>query len=204
MTEEPDDEIAQNWYETKTAMMVELLGTEHDVVMHALIPYCVGGGLDLYYFPNGIPGTAIATKELCEFPGKGSTNDAFDNYELVMFTRHPISLDNANDQSTPFGAVHRSINAILGCIAPYSVQATLNPRETCEFPEDMEELAGRCLIFDAYKPMKTHNRFGLLLIMEIHRSEMDFARQHGGQKLLDRLFASGYYPYSDMDRPSVA
>ncbi len=41
------------------------------------------------------------------------------------------------------------------------------------------------------------------MIMEIHRSEMDFARQHGGQELIDRLSASGYYPYSDMDRPAV-
>ncbi len=138
MADEPDDEIAQQWYETKTAMMVDLLGAEQEVVMHALIPYCVGGGLDLYYFPNGIPGTAVATKELCELPGKGSTNDDFDNYELVMFTRHPISLKDAKDRSSPFGAVHRSINAILGCIAPYSAQAKLNPRETCEFPEDME------------------------------------------------------------------
>ena len=204
MTDDADYELAQRWYETKTEMMVAVLGPEHDVVMHALIPYCVGGGLDLYYFPNGIPGTAIATKELCELPGEGSANDIFDNYELVMFTRHPISLDNANDEATPFGAVHSSINSILSCIARYSAEANLNPKETCEFPEDMAELAGRCLIFDAYRPMIEHDRFGLLLLMEIHRSEMDFARENGGQQLIDRLIASGYFPYSDLDRPAVA
>jgi hypothetical protein len=36
------------------------------MVMHAIIPYAIGGGLDLYYYPNGLPGTAIATKELSE------------------------------------------------------------------------------------------------------------------------------------------
>lgn len=203
MNDETDDEIAQQWYDTKTAMMIDLLGAEHDVVMHALIPYCIGGGLDLYYFPNCIPGTAVATKELCELPGEGSSNEDFDNYELVMFTRHGIALDDVRDMSTSFGFAHQSINAILGCIAPYSAQARLNPKDTCEFPEGMGELGGRCLIFDAFRPMEEHNRFGLLLIMEIHRSEMDFARQYGGQGLIDRLSASGYYPYSDIDRPAV-
>ncbi len=204
MTDDDDNELAQKWYETKTDMMVAILGAEHDIVMHALIPYCVGGGLDLYYFPNGATGTAIATKELCELPGEGSANDDFDNYELVMFTRHRISLDDANDRNTLFGAAHYSINAILSCIAPYSSQAKLNPKETCEFPKDTEELGGRCIVFDAFKPLKGHNRFGLLLILEIYRSEMNFARENGGQQLIDKLSASGYYPYSDLDRPPVA
>ena len=64
--------------------MVELLGEEHNMVMHAIIPYAIGGGLDLYYFPNGIAGTAVATKELCETPGEGSSNDVFRGYELVV------------------------------------------------------------------------------------------------------------------------
>jgi len=46
--------------------MEAILGKEHDMVMHAMIPYAIGGGLDLYYFPNKIEGVAIATKELSE------------------------------------------------------------------------------------------------------------------------------------------
>jgi hypothetical protein len=90
MAEDYDEQAAQDWYEKKTALMVEMLGAEHNIVMHAIIPYAVGGALDLYYFPNGLAGTAIATKELCEIPGRGSSNRVFDNYELVMFTRHQI------------------------------------------------------------------------------------------------------------------
>ncbi len=184
-------------------MMVELLGSEHDTVMHAIIPYAIGGGLDLYYFPNGITGTAIATKELCELPDQGSTNDVFETYELVMFTRHPLSLENAKDESTPFGRIHKSINAILNHIAPYSAQATLNPHETCEFPTDMATVGGKCLIFDAYGFDGEHTEFGLLLVIEIHRSEMDYAREHGGEELLEKLKQAGHYPYSDMERPAV-
>ena len=202
----PDDdyELAQEWYEKKSALMVEILGAEHNIVMHALFPYALGGGLDLYYFPNAVDGTAIATKELCETPGEGSSNDVFDTYELVMFTRHALSLDDANDISTPFGRAHHSINAILTCIARYSAQATLNPNETSEFPEDMEFMGGKCLIFDTYGCHKAHAEFGLLAIIEIHRSEMNFAREFGGGTLLTKLKNAGYYPFSELDRPAVA
>lgn len=204
MTEDPDQALAREWFDRKTAMMVGLLAAEHDMVMHAIIPYAIGGGLDLYYFPNGETGTAIATKELCEIPGQGSSNDVFDTYELVMFTRHPISLDDAQDESTPFGRAHHAINAILNCIARYSEQAILNPHETCEFPEEMGIVSGKCLIFDAYGFDQDHAEFGLLAIIEIHRSEMEYARNHGGAKLLARLKQAGHYPYSDMGRPAVA
>jgi hypothetical protein len=91
----------------------------------------------------------------------------------------------------------------LNCIARYSAEATLNPNETCEFPPEMETVGGKCLIFDAYACDQKHADFGLLAIIEIHRSEMEYARKRGGRKLLDKLRKAGYYPYSDLDRPSV-
>lgn len=203
--EESDDDerIAHEWYEKKTSLMVDWLGEEHDIVMHALIPYAVGGSLDLYYFPHGVEGTAIATKELCELPGQGSSNDLFKTYELVMFTRHAIALDDFDNKSTPFGQAHRSINAILNHIAPYSEEATLNPNETCEFPKEMEVAGGKCLIFDAYGNPAQEADFGLLLIIEIHRSELNYARKRGGLRLIEMLKDAGHYPYSDLDRPPV-
>ena len=120
-----------------------------------------------------------------------------------MFTRQPISLDDAQDESTAFDQVHGSINAILNSIASYSSQATLNPNETCEFPEDFQTIGGNCLIFDAYGTDKEHSEFGLLAVIEIHRSEMDFARKNGGVRLIQKLKKSGVYPYSDMNRPTV-
>ena len=91
MTETPEEKLAEDWYDRKSALMEETLGKEHDMVMHAMIPFAVGGGLDLYYFPNGIAGTAVATKELSELPGQGSSNDVYRTYELVMFTRHAVA-----------------------------------------------------------------------------------------------------------------
>jgi hypothetical protein len=201
MAEESD--IESQWYAEKSDRMVELLGEEHDMVMHAIIPYAVGGGLDLYYYPHLIPGTGIATKELSNRPSEGSTNNVLTTYEFVMFTRHDLSMDDAQKPETPFGKMHHSINAILNMMAPYSAQAKLNPFETVEFPSDMEVVGGRCLILDAYGMTDAHADFGLMLIMEIHRVEMDYARQHGGQALLEKLMAANYYPYSDLDRPPV-
>jgi hypothetical protein len=205
----PEDEtsvLATKWYEQKSALMESILGKEHDMVMHAMIPYAVGGSLDLYYFPHGIPGTAIATKELSEMPGEGSKNNVFASYELAMFTKHPIDLAAAKSDEHPFGKAHRNINTILNCIAPYSAQVTLNPRETCDFPQDMERVGGKCLIFDAYGPaaQTPDGSFGILAVIEIFPSEMAYAREHGGEALLTLLKTAGHYPYSDLDRSPVS
>ncbi len=201
-----DEELGQKWYDHKSALMEASLGKEHDMVMHAIIPYAIGGALDLYYYPNGVPGTAIATKELAESPNEGPSNDMYRSYELVMFTKHRLDLDAANDMNTPFGRAHRNINTILNLIARYSAQAKLNPNETCEFPAGMEDVGGKCLIFDGYACHSDEvvENFGLLALIEVFRSEMEYARKHGGAKLIKRLKDKGYYPYSDLDRQPVA
>ena len=200
-----EHERMRRWDRQKARLAEESLGKEYHLVSHAIIPFAVGGALDLYYYPNGIAGTGIATRELSGLPGSGSSNDVFGNFELVMFTRHAIDLDAANDVNTPFGRAHRNISSILNLIARYSSEAKLNPNETCEFPADMPKVGGKCLIFDAYArhPDAECGTFGLLLVMEVFRSEMDVARQQGGAALLSRLKDKQIYPYSDMDREPV-
>jgi hypothetical protein len=206
-SDESSEQIAQPWYERKSRLMEASLGKEHDMVMHAIIPYAIGGALDLYYYPHGLPGTAVATKELSELPNEGPSNRTYRSYELVMFTKHPLDLDAAaKDENTPFGRAHANINSILNLIARYSAQATLNPNETCEFPAGMARVGGKCLIFDGYgcHSDEVADRFGLLAIIEVFRSEMIYARKHGGADLLKRLRDKGHYPYSDLDREPVA
>lgn len=201
-----EEQLAEDWYDHKSKLMELSLGREHDMVMHAIIPYAIGGGLDLYYYPNKIFGTGIATKELSDLPDQGSRNRVYSCYEMVMFTRHPVHLDDAQDSSTPFGQVHDSINAVLNNLAPYSAEAQLNPNETCEFPQDMEAVGGKCLVFDGYAKHSDRmvKSFGLLLIMEVFRSEMNYARKHGGAQLIKLLKKHDCYPYSDLARSPVA
>lgn len=206
-SDDADARAAEQWDEHKSALMEKSLGKEHDMVMHALIPFAIGGGLDLYYYPSAVPaGTAVATKELAELPNEGSSNAVYRSYELVMFTRHPLAMDDAKDDSTPFGRAHSNINAILNFIARYSASATLNPDDTCEFPADMEDVGGKCLIFDGYAQHSDEvaQDFGLLAVIEIFRSEMDLARKEGGAELIRRLKEAGHYPHSDLDREPVA
>ena len=65
-----------------------------------------------------------------------------------------------------------------------------------------------CLIFDEFKPEGKeftvgNRKHGLLLIIEVHRDEMEFAMNNGTAKLIEKLKDAGYYPYSDLDRKSV-
>jgi len=203
---EEENKAAREWYEHKSRLMAEILGPMHNTVMHAIVPYAIGGGLDLYYYGQGIPGTGVATKELSESPNQGSSNRTFSCYEIVLFTRHPLNLRQAKDKETAFGRAHSNINGILNYVAPFSATASLNENETCEFPAEMESVGGKCLLFDSYgsRSDATVRCFGVLAVIEVFRSEMDFARSFGGSELLARLKASRHYPYSDLDREPVA
>jgi hypothetical protein len=75
-----------------------------------------------------------------------------------------------------------------------------------EIPED--DGPNKCIVFDDYKPDNKefsigNQKLGLLLVIEVFRDEMEYAMENGSQKLLKRLKEKGYYPYSDLDRPSV-
>lgn len=208
-----DGDFADAWYEEKCAIMQTMLGPEHDLVTQTTIPPALEAGLDLFYYPSGIPGTAIATKELSEAPGEGARNHVYESYELVMFTRQALSLDEAEGEATSFGKMHRNIEAILNEVAPLCIDSNLNPGDTWEFPPSHESVGGKCLIFTGYsKPQKVQNAcgmgasaipFGLLTVIEVFREEMEYARNTNSGHLLEKLKAAGHYPYSDLDRDPV-
>jgi hypothetical protein len=192
-------------YEQKTSGLQHVLGEMHRLVGHAIIPFSVGGAVDMYYFPNHIPGTGFATMELLDPNGAGPLPNTLGTYELVAFTKEPY---NENDEEeTAFNLIERRICGIFTSTANYSFQAVLNPLETCEVPISADEYS--CCILDEYKPdgkeFKVGNRsHHLLLCLEVFRTEMEFARKNGSEHLLNLLKEKGYYPYSDLDRNPVA
>lgn len=190
------------WYDEKSARMVKALGEEHDQVMHAIISYEVGGALHGYFYPHGIPGTGLATKQLARL-NDGSSNRLYRKYEFVMFSRRDLvkAMENFSvDQDDP---TYFQLRSALNSIAPYSEEATLNPFETVGFPDDWEHMGGRQFIFDSYKPECFDKEFGLMLVIEIFPSELEYKTENGGDALLEKLRAAGHYPYSDMDREPV-
>jgi hypothetical protein len=192
-------------YELKMAALESVLGKSHNLVGHAIIPFEIGGAVDMYYFPNGIKGTGFATMELIQPDGTGPIPNKLGTYELVAFTKLDYNKDAT--ETLPFNLIERRICGIFTTIGNYSSQAKLEPLETCEVPQGEGE-PNTCIFFDNYNPdgkkFKIGNRnHGLLLIMEVFRDEMEYAMENGTAKLIAKLKEKGYYPYSDLDRKSV-
>lgn len=199
-----ETELEQQWLSTKTQKMEELLGKEHEYITAALIPFEIGGTLDLHYYPHDIEGTGIATQELTFACKKSPTNDWFRKFELVMFTRETLELAHVEHDETPFGKVHSHYRSILNPLARHALQSKLNPYEIVQLPEG---IAGRKKTYLICVPYKFSEHgiadFGLLAIMEIFYSEMEYAKRRGGESLIRLLEERAYYPYADMDRHPV-
>jgi hypothetical protein len=197
-------------YEVKKDALERVLGPMYHLVCHAIFPYQMGGALDMYLFPHGIPGTGFASMELLEPDGSGPKPNGIGTFELVAFTRLSIPAIEAGRNSATasvFTHIQSRLNGIMTMTGQYSTMAVLNPGDTCEVPwKDGEPNV--CLVLDNYDPNGTPFMINgrthcLLLCMEIFPEEMAYARAHRSAALLDKLKAAGVYPYSDMDRKSV-
>lgn len=194
-------------YEAKQAALERILGQMHDLVGHAIIPFQIGGAVDMYYFPKNIPGTGFATMELIEPDGSGPKPNRVGTYELVAFTKHAMPSPEDKSEEHPFNKIERRICGIFTATGLYSYEAVLNPGETCEIPGKEGE-PNICLLFDEYapggKPFEIDGKkHGLLLVIEVFRSEMEYAMKHGSAAVLTKLKEAGHYPYSDLDRKPV-
>lgn len=193
-------------YEAKRKGLENILGKMHDIVGHAIIPFEVGGAVDMYYFPNHIPGTGFATMELLNPDGNGPRRNRFGTYELVAFTK--LGYDSGKEMPTPFDLIERKVCHIFTTIGFFSQEAVLNPGETCEVPDGDDE-ENTYVVFDLYEPDNKEFIVGtrkhhLLLCISVFASELDFARENGTSELLQKLKEARHYPYSDLDRESVA
>ncbi len=204
----PEQEFSQEQfdedYEKKVKGLENVLGEMYELVGHAIIPFDIGGAVDMYYFPNHIQGTGFATMELLDPNGNGPKPNRLGTYELVAFTKE--AYNESEETDTAFNLIERRICGIFTTIGNFSFQAVLNPNETGEVPTDDEE--NKCLIFDKYQPENREFIIGdrkhhLLLCLEVFRSEMVFARQNGSEELLKKLKTAGHYPYSDLNREPV-
>lgn len=191
-------------YEEKEKGLEKILGKMYRMVGHAIIPFEIGGAVDMYYFPNHIEGTGFATMELLDPNGNGPKPNRIGTYELVAFTKEPYN--EGEEIPTAFNLIERRVCGTFTTVGNYSFQVVLNPNETCEVPTDGGE--NRCLIFDNYQPDDKEFKIGdrkhhLLLCIEVFRSEMEFARQNGSEELFNKLKSAGHYPYSDLNREPV-
>ena len=133
--------------EAKREALERVLGPMDDMVGHAIIPFAMGGAVDMYYFTKShVPGTVFATMELIEPDGSGPRPSRLGTYELVACTRldrppvpEPALEAKADGEGgdaelTPFDAVERRACGLLTTVGFYSSRAVVNPGETCEIP----------------------------------------------------------------------
>lgn len=196
------DEEFNTDYELKQKGLDDVLGQSNGIVGHAVIPFEVGGAVDMYYYDKHIAGTGFVTMELLNPAGIGPKTNRIGTYELVAFTKQDYNENDSDENQTSFNLIERRICYIFTMIGNYSFQAVLNPNETIEIPNNTED--NYCLIFDKYADFKIGDRtHHLLLCLEVFRKEMDFAREYGTDLLIQILKEKGHYPYSDLDRKPV-
>jgi hypothetical protein len=194
-------------FEVKQAALERILGPMHNTVGHAIVPFEIGGAVDMYYFPNGIPGTGFATMELIDPDGSGPKPNRIGTYELVAFTKQKMPVADKKTEDNPFNKIERRICGIFTTTGFYAHDTVLNPGETCEVPGKEGEPT-KCLILDEYNPKDipftiAGKKHCLLLCLEVFRSEMEYAMANGSAVVLKKLQEAGYYPYSDLDREPV-
>src|SRR3989344_585492 len=200
-----DNEYNRHYQEKKKALEI-ILGPMYELVHHAVIPYALGGPVDIYFFTETLKGTALVTMELIDPDGTGPRPNKYGTFELIAFTKYKVTRDILNKTDSEFSKIELRIRKIFTVLANYSKETIINPKDTCEIP--LEEMKSTYLIFDLFpdkNPLykifdKSHI---LLLCIEVFPSEMAYAMKNGTQKLLEKLQDKGYYPYSDLDRKLV-
>lgn len=214
-----EDFTAERWeeyQETKQKALEKILGPMDDTVWHAIIPFQVGGAVDMYCFSSHMTRTVFATMELIDPNGNGPKPNRMGTYELISCTRlesppvdfsKPIDLRYKRTESGPFEKQQQRLCKILTAIGHYSFDAVLQPGETSEFPGDKEDDT-KYIVFDEFDtkgiPFEIEGkRYGLLLCIEIHPSELKYAREQGSKALIEKLKEADVYPYSDLNRESV-
>lgn len=211
-------ERMEEYDKAKKAALERILGPMDDVVGHAIIPFYVGGAVDMYYFSKYMEGTVFATMELIDPDGNGPKPNISGAFELIICTKlkntstttEPFEERKkriAEDRLTPFERMNSRMCGIMTAIGRYSFSATLRHGQTAEIPwKEGEERP--CIVFDKFDTNEMEfeiegKRHGLLLCIEIHRSEVEYARKHSGRVLIDKLKEAGVYPYADLDREPV-
>ena len=186
--------------ELKQQGIEAVLGKMFYVVGHAIIPFEIGGNMNMHYFPSShIEGTGFVSMELLTPVLEIPMDNKKGTYELLAFTKQVY---NTIREEAEFHQIERTICSIFTSVGFYSRETVLNPLDTCEIPKSDDESI--CLIFDFYSYFKIgKKKHHLLLCIQVFQEELEYAREKGTKKLIRKLKKAGHYPYSDLNRRAV-
>jgi len=169
----------------------EILGKHSDTVLHSPVPFDlgfdIGGGADVYIYKNHIDGVVYLTADLI---GKKQVKNSIGNYELMI----------CHSEAQDWGA------SLISKLSYYTLESSLNSGETMNlggnFVLDNSEI--KALIFSKYADFKVKGKkYGILLVVGITADELDWARENGGENLIEKLKNAGVYPKTDFKRKSI-
>ncbi len=185
-----DENQDREWEETWNARQVAIsrfLGPPADHVLHAMIPFYLGGTADVMMFPQHNGGIAYVTADLTG--GSGQPQNAFwDEYELVICLR----------DRQDWGA------NLISRLARYTLEATVDPGETMDIgPALPQPTTLSAFLFLEYGTFRLHEkRCGLLLCVGITPDELEACMAGNGDRVVDQLKTKGIFPFTDLHRPS--
>ena len=185
-----DDEWQEIW-DARIAALEPILGKPADTVLHAVIPFQLGGSADVLPFPDFAPGITYVTAEMTgEDVGQRPTT--LGNYELMICATQ--EMQKAGD--------------LISKLARYTCDAELEPGETMDIETFFGDSTIRALLFTHPREQPVHfeffgQRYGLLLCIGITAEELAFKKAHGSKSLLALLRQHSVFPYTTPDRRSV-
>ncbi len=180
------DERERTW-DARRAALESVLGKSDGRVLHAIVPFDLGGQADVLVFRSHIPGQVAAT---CDLLGERSQKqNSLGTFELVVAQRED----------------HDWGPSMISHLARYTCERKVGLGNTMDlganFPK-RSTMAG--LLFAAYRRFEyAGSKAGLLLCISITREEMEACQAGQTKQVFAALKASGIYPYSDLFRASV-
>jgi hypothetical protein len=174
------------WDERKNAIE-SVLGPADDTVLHAVVPFHLGGQADVLTFRKHIAGRVAATCELLGAPAQ--KRNLLGTYELVV----------AHRDGSDWGP------NVISSLARYTCDALLQPGDTMDIRSTVpakSTIAG--FFFDDYKRMYFKGVLsGLLLCIGLTADELSACKRGKRKAVYDALVAKKVFPYTDLYRASV-
>jgi hypothetical protein len=186
---DPKDIENRELYKAFVPVLEGTLGNKAEKVIHAIIGFEFGGPPDLLLFPNppGIKGIFYVTSDLLFFDRQ--PENSLGRYEVA------ICLPKESDWA----------KQVLYKLSQATVEEAFDVGHTADITAWVSpDCPIKGLLFTKLVSFEFHEQpFGALLCIGITRAELDYAIEHGSEKLLTLLETAGVFPVTNTERSSV-